>query len=577
MVSAAEGFLICGAVALLGLGCNSAERPQVQLSRAALGNTAPPTSCPVPARRQFVVELPASVLTPQVALSATTAIKVGDKAQVKRESPGGPTIANAGRDKVDIGNNTLVGPIVSVGPVLLERGARVDGDVVTSDKVHREPDVTVKGGVREKVNLTPFTRFTWTIDFGQPCLGDVTVEARENRALVPNTYGALRVKDGGRVVLASGTYQFAAVKIERGGELVVEDREGPVLVWIATELALHGRMVAKGSATPALMLGVHGSSVDLDTSFLGTLVAPNANLKLPAGGSGHRGAFFARRIELEKKAVVTLVPFERSLPPPSGGARPTAGGTFPPNGDEPPPPLRPENIPAPVAPPPLTATPDAVRAFVRWVSASQVSQVTTAQTVLRQHLGDEPLGVLLVDEAAAAQRTNDLSLALVALAVLGEIRSRAGEAYFMALLDRPAPASGTVLDHDVTPREAHALEMLQAKAADGLAYLRTQRANQELVRHIAEHGSTLVRTEAIRALLENNGPGFRSFVEPSVRAEDRVALDWIEPFTAWDSRPFDVRLAEFLGKHPEAVLPQPVATAMPGCLEGRCDNEGGAP
>jgi hypothetical protein len=54
----------------------------------------------------------------------------------------------------------------------------------------------------------------------RPCEGkDVTVAKRGSAALTPGVYRALRVKNGGTLVLGGGDYEFCSVKVARNGSL----------------------------------------------------------------------------------------------------------------------------------------------------------------------------------------------------------------------------------------------------------------------------------------------------------------------------------------------------------------------
>ena len=127
--------------------------------------------------------------------------------------------------------------------------------------------------------------------------------------------------------------------------------------------------------------------------------------------------------------------------------------------------------------PPQLAAPGDVNAFIGWAGLSTVDQHEDARKVIAGARQNTAVAQALVSEFTKAQ-TTDHSRALLILAILGEMRSPVGEAFLREFVNRPLPATGTVVDGAISEQTAQA--MLQAKAADGLAYMR-ERGSDEVV------------------------------------------------------------------------------------------------
>ena len=69
-------------------------------------------------------------------------------------------------------------------------------------------------------------------------------------------------------------------------------------------------------------------------------------------------------------------------------------------------------------------------------------------------------------------------------------------------MNQPFPASGTRTQEGEILQQT-SLATLQAKAIDGLAYLQSRRADEEVLNQVQKHPSIIVRSEAISAYLWN--------------------------------------------------------------------------
>ena len=108
--------------------------------------------------------------------------------------------------------------------------------------------------------------------------------------------------------------------------------------------------------------------------------------------------------------------------------------------------------------------------------------------------------------------------------------------------------------------------MLQAKAIDGLAYLRNPEADNEVLRAAGKHPSRIVRAEAIDAYLWNHQDSAeaKATLARYVRPDEKVFLDRVRRGDGEGAEQFNPKLAQFLKAHPELAPPKPeIAKSKP--------------
>ncbi len=209
----------------------------------------------------------------------------------------------------------------------------------------------------------------------------------------------------------------------------------------------------------------------------------------------------------------------------------------------------------PRTPPPLAAA--SAREFVDFAAASRVDEQEAVRAALLRGARDAQRVVPALCAEAKASSREDPQRGLIALALIGELRSPAGVECLREVLQRPLPTEGTVVDGEIV--EAVSLEMQQAKAVDGLAYLRGRDTDEEVLRIAGSHPSRIVRAEAIAAFLWNqrDARAARERLARVVRPEERIFLDRPTRVAGEKAEAFNARLQAYLRLHPEVVPPAP--------------------
>jgi hypothetical protein len=214
----------------------------------------------------------------------------------------------------------------------------------------------------------------------------------------------------------------------------------------------------------------------------------------------------------------------------------------------------------------LTAAADA-RAFVDWAGQSRAQDRERVRSAIAARSADTAFAQALCNEAFEA-RDKDHSRALVVLSILGEMKSPAGEDCLTRFVHLPLPEKGLVIEGENVQQAS--LATLQAKAVQGLGYLRTVRGDQEVLAAVQGHPSPIVRAAAIDAYLWNHGssPDARTTLQKYARPDEHVFMDRIRREYGEPAQPFNNKIAAYVRVHPE-VRALPLERLQPSQIQNK--------
>jgi hypothetical protein len=195
-----------------------------------------------------------------------------------------------------------------------------------------------------------------------------------------------------------------------------------------------------------------------------------------------------------------------------------------------------------------------VRDFIDWAGPSTVDKTEDGRSMIAA-ARDNPDAVKALSDEVLAVKDKNHSRALLALSILGEMRSPYGDKFLRDFVHLPLPESGTMANGEVI--EQTALATLQAKAIDGLAYLHNETADREVLWAMAKHPSRIVRAEAIEAYLWNHNYSreARARAGATARREEQIFLDRPRRVRGETQEAFNSKLEIFLKAHPEVAPP----------------------
>jgi len=154
-------------------------------------------------------------------------------------------------------------------------------------------------------------------------------------------------------------------------------------------------------------------------------------------------------------------------------------------------------------------------------------------------------------------RQADVGMSLLTLSVIGELRRGDALGRLERLVWEDLPETDEVGHGDLSRRDL--LEMLQAKAAEGIAYLATDEADEIIFRVTQHHSSTAVRSAAVDAFLfnHNDSDEARARLEEVLLPKDAAFAGRVRQTRSMDRDEFNAGLRRFYAMHPEEVAPEP--------------------
>lgn len=212
-------------------------------------------------------------------------------------------------------------------------------------------------------------------------------------------------------------------------------------------------------------------------------------------------------------------------------------------------------------PPPLDgrggeATRKAI-AFIAWAGASVPEEREDARRTIAAAAQNGDVARAICRETTK-WRKKDGTRSLLALSILGEMRNVERGMPCLLKFMKLTPSKRGVPDRESgeLPDES-SLAMLQAKAVDGIAYLRSPDADAEVLRIAREHPHRAVRAEAIAAYLWNHGASqeARAVLRDAVLPDEAIFIDRVQKEDGEGADTFDPKLAAFRRAHPELEPP----------------------
>jgi hypothetical protein len=208
-------------------------------------------------------------------------------------------------------------------------------------------------------------------------------------------------------------------------------------------------------------------------------------------------------------------------------------------------------------PPLLDGSRASVKAFVAWAGMSAPSEREDARAAIARagNSADSDSVARYLCRFAHGALGTDHTLALLDLAILGELKNpTVGLGCLRDILWTPLPTEGTPDPELGGFIEVESLATVQAKAVDGLAYLRSAAGDAEVFKAIQSHPSRIVRAEAIDAYLWNHGDSSEAKARllPLTKEHgEEIFLDRVRKEDGEGAETFDPKLEAFLRLHPE--------------------------
>jgi hypothetical protein len=260
------------------------------------------------------VAVTTQTLTLRPAIEASDWIALGPKSSVTLPSGAGfAMIGNTGPGNVHLHSQAQTGSILSQGPVVLDERSVVHGDVESAKTVRKHASSTVTGTISANATVPlPAGRDLSSVVFPSSNNGPIDVEPHQSQTPAPGAFSFVRVAEHATLVLTAGTYFVEELDLQEGSRLNLDQSGGPVSLFVHKAMNYDGQIASIAGSPGGFLLGYAGDDpLEIGTPFLaGTLVAPNADVKIPSHehSTGFTGELFAKRIETDEDATVVCDP-----------------------------------------------------------------------------------------------------------------------------------------------------------------------------------------------------------------------------------------------------------------------------
>jgi hypothetical protein len=272
------------------------------------------------------LDLPDGVALEAAVVVANGRLDVNDRARVNGASGLG-LVVNSGLGSTTLGADAAVGDLLGGGTMTLRDRAFVARNVQSGGVLTRQNAVVVNGTISERVPLKSRVNRSWLVVFSDSA-ASVNLTSGQTRVLTPGSYANVTANGGSKLTFKAGTYNINSLKLEPQSTLTLDTSAGAIVVNVKNELIFRTTVPNRQSVAGKALFGYLGSTmVSVDAPFAGTLVAPNATIKLESlNGATHYGAFFGKDVEVHQGGNVVHQAFTSwaSLPFVNDGADPIA-------------------------------------------------------------------------------------------------------------------------------------------------------------------------------------------------------------------------------------------------------------
>jgi len=183
-------------------------------------------------------------------------------------------------------------PVYSNGTVFVRDRASAES-VTTNDYVQAQSATTIPNQNQANLNYVTMpdfvkvTRPTYQLVPLTTAQSVPGIPGLTTQLLVPGSYDSLNVAAGASIALSSGVYYFNSLKFEPNTTLYLADANGPVTVYVRSELILRASTPQWARSTRLTntfkVVYIGTSAVSIDRDYYGQFIAPFAPVSLTNG------------------------------------------------------------------------------------------------------------------------------------------------------------------------------------------------------------------------------------------------------------------------------------------------------
>ena len=259
-------------------------------------------------------------------------VNVTGKVDVKSKAIVGGNIDAGGQ--VSVHKDASVGSsVISGSKIDLKKNASIGGDATSGGQVKLASGANVTGVIAENAGVLPLTDIPLPVLALTTSGSNVSVKKNKSAVVIPGGYKKLSGKQASTISLSSGHYAFSEMDVDKNSVIELDVSAGPITVDVVGKVDFDGiEMRLIGGDVTDVLFQIQGDSVKLGTtnpdgnggsgksgsskgagksgkigSYVGTYLAPNAQLTLEDGGL-LSGTAYAAKVHLKQDSVVNPEP-----------------------------------------------------------------------------------------------------------------------------------------------------------------------------------------------------------------------------------------------------------------------------
>ena len=226
-----------------------------------------------------------------------------DNSAFIKDATGGPgQMLNSGNGETQLGVASTSGSITSVASVSLENNARVTGNVITAGTISLQSGATISGTRTQHASVV-LPALPTLPTFPPPVGPNITVNSG-TQTLTPGSYPTVTLNSGATLIMTAGDFFIQNFFINSSVNVRLQVTPN-TRVFVQNQFAFRSPFVNSSGVLQPILLGFAGTSLTVETTFNGTLLAPNGSVTFGiSSGVNYHGAFFAQNIEVRPDSAL---------------------------------------------------------------------------------------------------------------------------------------------------------------------------------------------------------------------------------------------------------------------------------
>ncbi|MBN2340305.1 MAG: hypothetical protein JXR45_02400, partial [Deltaproteobacteria bacterium] len=218
----------------------------------------------------------------------------------------GPGLSEVAADAMIDGN------LYAQGNCWFGERALFHGAAMCAKTIEEQNDVHADDGITPNATVETGNSFEWSVAW--PVTMAEGIERQADAPAIdvpPGNYESISLHPRAEITLRSGVYFMNSLYGDPEAIINIESNGDPIILYVKDSVTMRSALHHSTTSADFIIVYAGPDTVDLGGPFAGTVVAPNAMIRLaPLNGGAHEGSFFGKRVELEAHTPINFIPFD---------------------------------------------------------------------------------------------------------------------------------------------------------------------------------------------------------------------------------------------------------------------------